>query len=211
MKGKIVLALLLALVTAFATTVASADHSWGPSTGYHWHIQTALVKDQVGPEYNMPAALAEWNAISPWTDFQLAQGKVDIRIRKFNNSNLLGQITIRTSGLIINSAVIKLNTSALQAIGPDALDSVLCHELGHAQGLDHPPDPPTSCMTNSPTTFPVAPDAHDAEQLLVNYGHLLGSSSLGARGTGPHGHDGKPGRHTISLFMDGHEEHTHGP
>ena len=68
----------------------------------------------------------------------------------------------------IESATVILNQGSMSNYTAGQRQNVLCHEVGHALGLDHQNDL-TSCMYPTTAGAPT-PNAHDYEELELIYG-----------------------------------------
>ena len=163
-----------ALVLALLVGSAWADHSWN---GYHWkstNLAPTVVSKTTSALYDVPAGVSEWTTLGTPIQPSFSPGtKGKVVVSEGFSPFWYGQarIFLDSSGHITKGEV-KLNTLLLEPLGAAAADHVLCQELGHVLGLDHQRTASDSCMNDIATIGSATrPNAHDAEQLGVIYGH----------------------------------------
>lgn len=176
---KWILAGMAVIAFSLTATVAFADHSWN---GYHWgsdKLSPTVVNKTKSSLYNVQAVVQEWADMGTPIQPALVSGKKgNIVIMESSKISSLGHtdVSVDKNGHI-TGAKVYLNTALLEAYGPAAAAQILCHELGHALGLVHTEIDTDTCMND--TIWPgtaTSPNAHDAEQLNLIYGHQDGSS-----------------------------------
>ena len=194
----LVAAVVAAALLGPGSRPAAADHGWGnyhwARSGDEARVQ---VVDSVTSEWDatLQRAVARWNR-SPVLRGVIAAGSVDDRrsctavpgkIRVCNAAygtsdvwnGTVGLTTIRTdSAGHLLQAQVRLNETYLKSRSsgygylndPTAWREVVCHELGHAFGLDHN-DGSGSCLRAviRPGGFFPNPNGHDYDQLLIQY------------------------------------------
>ena len=190
MKKLITLALAAALAAAIAAAPASADHAWG----YHWARAANPFTVTLGSNLNgswpgyLSLASADWSASSALDTAIVAgagrkkcgavAGRVEVCNGRYGFNGWLGLTSVWASGDHISQATVKVNDSYFNSATYGTADwrrSVLCHEVGHTLGLDHPSEDPAvdldTCMdySSSPNTVP---NAHDFAELEAIYAHL---------------------------------------
>jgi hypothetical protein len=148
--------LVLLMATLAVTTLAYADHSWGP---YHWARQsnpfTLKVHDNVTSNWEpyVAEAQADWNAstildlntlwqspLSMPRKCSSAAGVIEICNLKYGQNGWLGIAGISISGSHITKGYTKLNDTYFnmaQYNTPAWRRMVTCQELAHDFGLDH--------------------------------------------------------------------------
>ena len=176
------LAGMVVLAFSLTATVAFADHSWN---GYHWgsdKLSPRVFSKTTSSLYDIPAAVQKWADLGTLIQPAMAKGKTaskgDIIVMESVKYSSLAhtEVSLDKEGHI-TKAYVYLNTALLELYGPAAADQILCHELGHALGLAHEDDYDDSCMND--TIWPgtaTSPNAHDAEQLNLIYGHQDGKA-----------------------------------
>jgi hypothetical protein len=111
-------------------------------------------------------------------------GRVEVCNYSYGNKGWVGLTSVWTSDDHFTQATSKLNDTYLNNPRryPTYSNSVwrlgtLCHELGHAIGLDH--QDVGSCMDNvsTPGSEDMRPNYHDYEQLDTIYGHTDGTNT----------------------------------
>ncbi|GAB2519187.1 zinc metalloprotease [Lysobacter humi (ex Lee et al. 2017)] len=188
----------LVLATAAATLAvslaASAGHTWN---NYHWARTTSEFTLQV-----IDSNTADWDdelslALSQWSK----STKVDMRVTGFDDTSRtrkrcaavsgkvrscnaaygnngwlgLASINLDSKGHIIQGTS-KMNDSySASFASQDERRHVMCQELGHTLGLGHTSEDGSSqntCMDYSQSATSTAPNPHDYDQLVAQYGHL---------------------------------------
>ena len=197
----------LATALAFVSHEVSATHSWG---GYHWgrtaNPFTIKLGSNVSGTWVTPLAVAssDWSASDVLNTTVVAglanpkncrptAGRVEVCNSTYGNNGWLGLASIWLSGGHISQGTVKLNDSYFNTATyntPEWRAMVTCQEVGHTFGLDHQDtvfDNPNlgTCMdyTNSPGTNQ-HPNTHDYQELDIIYGHLDGTTTIGAAAMG---------------------------
>jgi len=189
------LALVAAIVAAFAATTASsalANHSWG---NYHWARSANPFTVQFGDTVTNTAysnwdgalggASVDWTASSVLNSPIVTQGG-NPRSCKATNGRIhacnatygfngwLGLATIWLSGSHIVKATTKVNDTYFNSPSYSYTNErhVMCQEVGHGYGLDHQDESGAdlnTCMDYSNALDNPSPNAHDYEQLETIY------------------------------------------
>lgn len=186
-KGALAIAIAAVSVTAFAS------HTWN---NYHWARNsssfTLQVIDSNTPDWDdeLNLALSQWSQ-STKLDMQVTSGDDATRTRKqcravtgkvrscnasYGNNGWLGlaSINLDSQGHIVKGTS-KMNDSyASYFASQDERRHVMCQELGHTIGLGHTSEDGSSqntCMDYSQSSNSTAPNQHDYEQLVAQYGH----------------------------------------
>ena len=180
---------------------ASANHSWGT---YHWARTspglTIGVGDNVDASWDAyyKAANTDWSKAAALDVTQLAgsstgrkcrpvSGRVEACNAAYGNTGWLGLASISLSGGHITSGTAKVNdtyfTQTTYNTPAQRLD-VMCQEIGHTFGLDHPSTDGSNqltCMDYSNDSGATnQPNAHDFEQLSSMYSHSDRTSTVTA-------------------------------
>lgn len=179
-----------ALTISFA---ASASHSWN---NYHWARNassfTLQVIDSNTPDWDdeLNLALSQWSK-STKIDMQVTSGDDASRTRKlcravsgkvrscnasYGNNGWLGLASINLDSQgHISQGTSKMNDSyASYFASQDERRHVMCQELGHTIGLGHTSEDGSTqntCMDYSQSSTSTAPNQHDYDQLVAQYGH----------------------------------------
>jgi hypothetical protein len=191
----------LLCVGAFATTVLgsslSADHQW---SNYHWARTTSeftlTVVNSLTSDWDgyAAASVSDWSESAVLDLLQDPNGSLSDRDRRrcsgpagqvricnmtfgFNGWLGVAGISVDTDGHIFTGYV-KVNDTYFDTAfynDPVWRQSVVCQELGHVIGLDHPDedfdnDPLFTCMDYQDPPHPV-PNDHDFEELEAIYAH----------------------------------------
>lgn len=192
MKRALALVLLCA-VPAVGVGLASADHRWNG----HWPrssnpAEVKVVDSTTGAWRDAVAGAARrWSKKSSVIDISVAPGdssgstrqscpapKGGVRICNGNYSGSWAGLTeVTVAGQHFQAASIKIN----EGVAGGAKRAVMCHEIGHALGLDHRPGSDTSsCMTAAVSASQTKPDGHDLKMLKKIYRHADGGGTPGA-------------------------------
>ncbi len=192
---------LLLGVVALITGVASASHAWG---GYHWARTTSSFSlklgDNVSANWDSYLALtsSDWSLsnvldtsiVSGGTNpknCRAVAGRVEVCNSKYGSNGWLGIASIWASGSHITQGTVKLNDSYFSTAKyntPAWKKLVMCQEIGHTFGLDHPDEifdntNLGTCMdyTNDPGGSLYGqlsnehPNTHDYDELGIIYSH----------------------------------------
>lgn len=163
----------LALALALAPTGATAAPSFA-----HWSARSLVVSDRTGDPGWQEAtrhAVVTWNAVGAdvrlaWVEGGIgceAEGTTIPVCRDILRSGWRGAAALydapdgHLAGARVRVAANRRFTQAQR-------DTVACHEVGHALGLDHS-GAAGSCLTQGSVS--TTPDAGDAESLRASYAH----------------------------------------
>jgi len=187
----------LSLATATAVLAvslsASASHTWN---NYHWARTTTSFTLQVidsntsNWDDELALALQQWSQ-STKLDMRVTSmddssqtrkrcravaGKVRSCNAAYGNNGWLGLASINLdSNGHISQGTSKMNDSyASSFASQDERRHVMCQELGHTIGLGHTSEDGSTqntCMDYSSSPTSTAPNQHDYDQLVAQYGH----------------------------------------
>ena len=183
----------LALGIAAVSVSAFASHTWN---NYHWARTTSSFTLQI-----IDSNTSDWDdelnlSVSQWSqstklDLSITSGDDASRTRKlcravsgkvrscnasYGNNGWLGlaSINLDSSGHI-SQGTSKMNDSYSSSFASqDERRHVMCQELGHTFGLGHTSEDGSSqntCMDYSQSSTSTAPNQHDYDQLVAQYGH----------------------------------------
>ena len=206
-RGRLALAVVVAVGVLAIPAPASATHSWG---GYHWaraaNPFTLKLGDNVNGSWDafLATTSADWSASTvldttvvggssnPKT-CRATSGMVQVCNAKYGGNGWLGLAQIWASGTHITKGAVKLNDTYFATAAyntPAWRNMVSCQEVGHTLGLDHQDeafDNPNlgTCMdyTSNPSTNQ-HPNQHDFDQLELMYGHTDSTTTV-ASSTAP--------------------------
>lgn len=191
--NQLAVALTSAAVLLTASLTASANHTWN---NYHWARTTSSftlqVIDSNSTSWNdeLALALSQWSQSSK-LDMQVTSADDTSRTRKlcravlhkvrscnaaYGNNGWLGLASINLdSNGHISQGTSKMNDSyASSFASQDERRHVMCQELGHTIGLGHTSEDGSTqntCMDYSQSATSTAPNQHDYDQLVLQYGH----------------------------------------
>lgn len=178
-----------------ATSVASADHSWG---NFHWSRSAnpfmVVLGDNVSGNWDsyLATSASDWSlspvldavvvsGVSSLRNCKPALGRVEVCNAKYGNNGWLGIASIWASGEHITQGTVKMNDTYFNSRTyntPAWRNLVLCQEVGHTFGLDHQDEVFANsnlgtCMdyTNDPSANQ-HPNQHDYDMLEAIYAHL---------------------------------------
>lgn len=195
-----------ALVTAAAALTISlsavASHSWN---NYHWARTTSSFTLQVIDSNSstwddeLALALQQWSQstkldmrVTSYDDSSRARkqcravsGKVRSCNAAYGNNGWLGLASINLDSQgHISQGTSKMNDSYSSSFASqDERRHVMCQELGHTLGLGHTSEDGSTqntCMDYSQSPTSTAPNAHDYDQLVAQYGHADSYNSYSA-------------------------------
>ena len=161
--GAVLIGLLLLLVGAPARA-----HEANVS---HWDQQIVVVRDETGSADLRAAlehAIAAWNEATPRLQLQVEPGTGtgcrggarEVQVCLTRSDRYAGSAQTERNGAHIRGAVVLIDAVR----SGSHLRAVVCHELGHALGLDHRSDGET-CMRPAPVV--ASPDDIDLEQVRI--------------------------------------------
>jgi hypothetical protein len=186
---------ILAVLVSFVAIPALASHGWG---NYHWPRTTTQVVLALGDnvdsrwDSHLNVAIADWNSSSVLDLSKIVgststkrcnpdTGEIEVCNARYGRTGWLGVAGIWASGDHITKAYTKLNDTYFDTATyntPEWRAMVTCQEIGHDFGLDHQDENFNNanlgtCMdyTNDPASNQ-HPNAHDYNQLEVQYGHI---------------------------------------
>jgi hypothetical protein len=225
----LVASVVVALLSGAGAPSAAASHGWTYNGKYvHWphagaEAQPVVVRS-LSAEWSTPLnrAVAGWNrsavlqasvvsgSLDGRSTCDYVAGRIRVCNAAYGATGWVGLTSVvwDSSGHILRARV-KMNETYLKATSsgygylndPTAWREVLCHELGHAFGLDHQSSTSGSCLRPriSPSFVP-KPNAHDYGQLRTNYhaGRVDGTTTSAATAetaepAEPAGHDHRHG------------------
>lgn len=201
-RSRLVLAVLVASATLGLSTTAEATHTWN---NYHWARNTSSFTLQVVDsntvdwDDELSLALSQWSQ-STKLNMQITASDSSSRTRKqcravlgkvrscnaaYGSNGWLGLASINLdSNGHISQGTVKMNDSYSSSFASqDERRHVMCQELGHTLGLGHTSEDGTTqntCMDYSQSPTSTAPNQHDYDQLVLQYGHLDGYNSASA-------------------------------
>jgi predicted Zn-dependent protease len=168
-----IVAVLVLAVPASAATYLPIQWRGSPP------ITITLVNVSVTNPYlveGIAQAAASWGASSTFDLVVGSKGSKKIRLYEadYGTQYLMAWMDAdsKSGNGYINEAAIHFNRSLMGDIATAGtlLRAIVCHEVGHALGLDHNenPDPEPSCMVNA--TSSEYPSAEDFANLVLRYG-----------------------------------------
>lgn len=193
MKLNRIAAIALGAAAVLTASIATASHSWN---NYHWARTGSSFTLQI-----IDSNTSNWDdelarAVSDWSK----STKLDVRVTSYNdaastrqscpmsagkvrscnytygNNGWLGlaSINLDSRGHIVQGTS-KVNDSySTSFASQDERRHVMCQELGHTIGLGHTSEDGSSqntCMDYSQSPNSTAPNQHDYDQLVAQYGH----------------------------------------
>jgi hypothetical protein len=176
-----VILILAALVLLGTVQPASATHDWG-SPPYHWERSsnpfTVTLIDNTTYDQEMALGAADWSKSSV-LDMVVGGSKrgrggslrVNVTNGESSSGNAAWAYLYLDADNHITGATVQLNDTVLRTRDPSYALFAMCHELGHALGLDHNFTGDGSCVGGFGTGN-LHPSAHDYEQLEILYSHL---------------------------------------
>ena len=197
-------AILASLVAASAALplTATASHSWG---GYHWartsNPFTLKLGDNLSPGWDsyLGTTSSDWSkstvldttivagSANP-KNCRASAGRIEVCNSSYGKTGWLGVAQVWVSGLHITQATVKVNDTYFNTATYNTTawrNLVMCQEVGHTLGLDHQDTifgngNLGTCMdyTNLPDTNQ-HPNQHDYDELVIIYGPLDSSTSVG--------------------------------
>jgi len=202
--NRLAVAVIGAAVVLTASLTANASHTWN---NYHWARTTSSFTLQV-----IDSNTSNWDdelalAVSQWSqstklDLQITSYDDSSRVRKlcravsgkvrscnasYGNNGWLGLASINLdSNGHISQGTSKMNDSYSSSFASqDQRRHVMCQEIGHTFGLGHTSEDGSTqntCMDYSQSPTSTAPNQHDYEQLVAQYGHTdsYNSYAIGA-------------------------------
>jgi hypothetical protein len=187
---------------------ASASHSWGT---YHWaatsHPFTLSLGDNTTGAWRtsgyggtfLQNVSTDWSTPVGGAATKLStrivtgaklrrcgavSGRVEVCNDTYGRNNWLGVALVWTSGGHIIQATVKLNDTYFSTAKYNTREwrrSVMCQEVGHTFGLDHPSEDPEvntgSCMDYYKVPN-ISPNAHDFTQLALIYNHTEATATV---------------------------------
>lgn len=215
MRSKTLAAVSALAVASLLASAAYASHSWGL---YHWgrtaNPFTLKLGDNVSTVWDahLATASSDWSQSSvldttvvlglknPKT-CRATRGQVEVCSSKYGNNGWLGVASIWASGSHIVQATVKVNDTYFNTPTyntPAWKQFVMCQEIGHTFGLDHPDEDFNNVNLGTCMDYTGDPDgtikgqlsnghpnAHDYEQLEAIYAHLdAGTTVLSKKAAG---------------------------
>lgn len=202
--NRLAVAMIGAAVVLTASLTASASHTWN---NYHWARTTSSFTLQVidsntsNWDDELALALSQWSqstkldmVITSYDDSSRSRkqcravaGQVRSCNAAYGNNGWLGLASINLDSQgHISRGTSKMNDSySTYFASQDERRHVMCQELGHTLGLGHTSEDGSSqstCMDYSQSPSSTAPNKHDYDQLLAQYGHTdsYNSYTIGA-------------------------------
>lgn len=148
--------------------------SWPKDVVYVQDLTAPLKKADGTPVWPVKAAAERWDNDNPadfrYTTKACPAGSQCVVVQQAElPSPVVGSAATGRSGADIVSATVVLDTTFGRTNGATRRRNVVCHELGHALGLQHQPGK-GSCMT-SQVTDNRYPSAGDIKNLVIMYGY----------------------------------------
>ena len=163
----------LAMGIAAVSVSAIASHTWN---NYHWARTTSSFTLQLVDSNSTDWVVSGDSSSTARKRCTAITGKVRSCNASYGNNGWLGLASINLdSGGHIVKGTSKMNDSyASSFASQDERRHVMCQELGHTFGLGHTSEDGSSqstCMDYSQSPNSTAPNSHDYEQLVTQYGH----------------------------------------
>ena len=236
MKRLLTILVAGAALSAVLASPASATHSWG---GYHWARTSNPFTLKVGDNLStadwklrLGTANSDWSASTVMKLSSVAgssnkrcsmtAGTVQVCNRTYGNNGWLGLATINISaGTHITQGSSKMNDTYFNSAtynNPNEKLHVMCQEVGHTFGLDHPSTDGSSqntCMdyfsntgANAGSTLSTHPNQHDYDELGLIYAHPDASTTLASSATPSAGMSGRPDAKPYRTKRTDHGNHS---
>lgn len=198
MKLNRLVAATVGVAAVLTASLASAGHTWN---NYHWARTTSSftlqVIDSNTPDWDdeLGLSLSQWSQstklnmqVTGYDDSSRTRrqcravlGKVRSCNSAYGSNGWLGLASINLSGGHISQGTSQMNDSySASFASQDERRHVMCQELGHTLGLGHTSEDGSSqgtCMDYSQSASSTAPNQHDYDQLVAQYGHLDSTNS----------------------------------
>jgi hypothetical protein len=164
------------------------SHAWNT---YHWKDLNPAVADNTRNFMwtgEVPFYVEHWASLeTPIQPIMSSKRRADVSVVEANSNDWLGlaQIWISSGHIVEGKVLLNTNVLTQSRFSQAAAQHVLCQEIGHIWGLGHNRNDLDTCMNDcldAPTyddwlyclNHPEGVDtnAHDIEQLLLQYDHV---------------------------------------